>query len=81
MTAILSSIAENLISAWSFTFPVASIRQIHVADGHGCKTELADFLDMMGMLWLQKYRAGLREFSPKIALVLVSHDGDVVNAT
>lgn len=43
--------------------------------------EPTNFLDMMAMLWLQKFLAGLRESSPNTALVLVSHDRDFVNAT
>jgi ATPase subunit of ABC transporter with duplicated ATPase domains len=43
--------------------------------------EPTNFLDMLGMLWLQRYLEGLRDTSPDTAVVLVSHDRDFVNAT
>lgn len=43
--------------------------------------EPTNFLDMMGMLWLQKYLEDLRDSSPNTAVVLVSHDRDFFNAT
>lgn len=43
--------------------------------------EPTNFLDMMGMLWLQKYLEDLRDASPQTAVVLVSHDREFVNAT
>lgn len=43
--------------------------------------EPTNFLDMLGMLWLQRYLEDLRDFSPDTAVVLVSHDRDFVNAT
>jgi ATPase subunit of ABC transporter with duplicated ATPase domains len=43
--------------------------------------EPTNFLDMLGMLWLQIYLEDLRDTSPDTALVLVSHDRDFVNAT
>lgn len=43
--------------------------------------EPTNFLDMMGMLWLQKFLEDLRDTSPDTAIVLVSHDRDFVNAT
>jgi ATPase subunit of ABC transporter with duplicated ATPase domains len=43
--------------------------------------EPTNFLDMLGMLWLQRYLEDLRDTSPDTAAVLVSHDRDFVNAT
>jgi ATPase subunit of ABC transporter with duplicated ATPase domains len=43
--------------------------------------EPTNFLDMLGMLWLQRYLEDLRDTSPDTAVVLVSHDRDFVNAT
>jgi ATPase subunit of ABC transporter with duplicated ATPase domains len=43
--------------------------------------EPTNFLDMLGMLWLQRYLEDLRDSSPDTAVVLVSHDRDFVNAT
>jgi len=43
--------------------------------------EPTNFLDMLGMLWLQRYLEGLRDTSPDTAVILVSHDRDFVNAT
>lgn len=43
--------------------------------------EPTNFLDMLGMLWLQKYLEELRDSSPHTAVVLVSHDRDFVNQT
>jgi ATPase subunit of ABC transporter with duplicated ATPase domains len=43
--------------------------------------EPTNFLDMLGMLWLQRYLEDLRDSSPDTAVVIVSHDRDFVNAT
>lgn len=43
--------------------------------------EPTNFLDMLGMLWLQRYLEDLRDTSPDTAVVLVSHDRDFVNVT
>ena len=43
--------------------------------------EPTNFLDMLGMLWLQKYLEDLRDTAPDTAVVIVSHDRDFVNAT
>jgi ATPase subunit of ABC transporter with duplicated ATPase domains len=43
--------------------------------------EPTNFLDMMGMLWLQRYLEDLRDTAPDTAVVIVSHDRDFVNAT
>jgi ATPase subunit of ABC transporter with duplicated ATPase domains len=43
--------------------------------------EPTNFLDMLGMLWLQKYLEDLRDSAPDTAVVIVSHDRDFVNAT
>jgi ATPase subunit of ABC transporter with duplicated ATPase domains len=43
--------------------------------------EPTNFLDMLGMLWLQRYLEDLRDTSPDTAIVLVSHDRDFVNTT
>lgn len=43
--------------------------------------EPTNFLDMMGMLWLQKFLDDLRDSAPDTAVILVSHDRDFVNAT
>lgn len=43
--------------------------------------EPTNFLDMLGMLWLQRYLEDLRDTSPDTAVVLVSHDRDFVNST
>ncbi|KAM0715301.1 hypothetical protein Q7P37_008799 [Cladosporium fusiforme] len=43
--------------------------------------EPTNFLDMMGMLWLQKFLDDLRDSAPDTAVILVSHDRDSVNAT
>ena len=43
--------------------------------------EPTNFLDMLGMLWLQRYLEDLRDTSPDTSVVLVSHDRDFVNAT
>jgi ATPase subunit of ABC transporter with duplicated ATPase domains len=43
--------------------------------------EPTNFLDMMGMLWLQRYLEDLRDTAPDTAVVVVSHDRDFVNAT
>jgi ATPase subunit of ABC transporter with duplicated ATPase domains len=43
--------------------------------------EPTNFLDMLGMLWLQRYLEDLRDTTPDTAVVLVSHDRDFVNAT
>lgn len=43
--------------------------------------EPTNFLDMLGMLWLQRYLDDLRDTSPDTAVVLVSHDREFVNAT
>lgn len=43
--------------------------------------EPTNFLDMLGMLWLQRYLDDLRDTAPDTAVVLVSHDRDFVNAT
>jgi ATPase subunit of ABC transporter with duplicated ATPase domains len=43
--------------------------------------EPTNFLDMTGMLWLQRYLEDLRDTAPDTAVVIVSHDRDFVNAT
>jgi len=43
--------------------------------------EPTNFLDMLGMLWLQRYLEDLRDTAPDTGVVLVSHDRDFVNAT
>lgn len=43
--------------------------------------EPTNFLDMMGMLWLQKFLEDMHDSAPDTAVVLVSHDRDFVNAT
>jgi ATPase subunit of ABC transporter with duplicated ATPase domains len=43
--------------------------------------EPTNFLDMLGMLWLQRYLEDLRDSAPDTAVVIVSHDRDFVNAT
>lgn len=43
--------------------------------------EPTNFLDMLGMLWLQRYLEGLQDSAPGTAVVIVSHDRDFVNAT
>lgn len=43
--------------------------------------EPTNFLDMMGMLWLEKFLEDMHDSSPDTAVVLVSHDRDFVNAT
>jgi ATPase subunit of ABC transporter with duplicated ATPase domains len=43
--------------------------------------EPTNFLDMMGMLWLQRYLEDLRDTAPDTAVVIVSHDRDFVNAS
>ena len=42
--------------------------------------EPTNFLDLLGILWLQKFLLDLKENSPLITVVLVSHDRDFVNA-
>ena len=43
--------------------------------------EPTNYLDLLGILWLEKYLADLTESSPDTTLVLVSHDRDFINAT
>lgn len=43
--------------------------------------EPTNFLDMTGMLWLQKHLEKLHDISLNTAVILVSHDRDFVNAT
>jgi ATPase subunit of ABC transporter with duplicated ATPase domains len=42
--------------------------------------EPTNFLDMLGMLWLQRHLEDLRDSAPDTAVVVVSHDRDFVNA-
>lgn len=43
--------------------------------------EPTNFLDMLGMLWLQRYLEDLRGSAPDTAVVIVSHDREFVNST
>ena len=43
--------------------------------------EPTNYLDLLGILWLQHYLSSLKESSPDTIVVLVSHDRDFVNAT
>jgi ATPase subunit of ABC transporter with duplicated ATPase domains len=43
--------------------------------------EPTNFLDMLGMLWLQRFLEDLRDSAPDTAVVIVSHDRDFVNTT
>ena len=42
--------------------------------------EPTNFLDLLGILWLEHYLASLKEDSPDTIVVAVSHDRDFVNA-
>lgn len=75
----MDSRIATLSGGWRMRCQLASTL-LHTADVL-ILDEPTNFLDMMGTLWLQKYLAGLRDFSPNTALVLVSHDRDFVNAT
>ena len=43
--------------------------------------EPTNFLDLFGILWLQRHLATLSETQPRTTVLLVSHDRDFVNAT
>ncbi|OQN96923.1 hypothetical protein B0A48_17477 [Cryoendolithus antarcticus] len=43
--------------------------------------EPTNFLDMQGIIWLQKYLHTLADTSPKTAVLVVSHDRDFINGT
>ncbi|OQO02912.1 hypothetical protein B0A48_11195 [Cryoendolithus antarcticus] len=43
--------------------------------------EPTNFLDMQGILWLQKYLHNLADFSAKTAVLVISHDRDFINGT
>ena len=43
--------------------------------------EPTNYLDLLGILWLQNFLESLRDSSPDTIVVLVSHDRDFVNAT
>ena len=42
--------------------------------------EPTNYLDLLGILWLQHYLSDLKESSPDTVLLLVSHDRDFINA-
>lgn len=42
--------------------------------------EPTNYLDLLGILWLQQHLESLKETTPDRILVLVSHDRDVINA-
>jgi ATPase subunit of ABC transporter with duplicated ATPase domains len=43
--------------------------------------EPTNFLDLLGILWLQRYLEDMSENSPLTTVLLVSHDRDFINAT
>lgn len=68
----------NLSGGWKMRCLLASTlylpRDILILD------EPTNFLDLLGIIWLEKYLQSLVDTQPYMSIILVSHDRDFVNA-